>query len=50
VGCCAPYCNLANGNSDCPDIAQGVECVPWFEEGPPHPDCQSADVGACVLP
>jgi hypothetical protein len=51
MGCCTPYCDLANGNLDCPDTNQGVECVPWWEEGyEPDLPCVESEVGACVIP
>lgn len=43
VGCCAPFCDLDVG--DCPE---GLDCVPWFEEGSAPPWYE--DLGACMLP
>ena len=52
LGCCAPYCDLTNGqaNGDCNNAfdTPGAECVPFFNmsEAPPGHE----DVGVCVLP
>jgi len=51
VGCCAPFCRVGAANPGCPDTNQGVECVPWWEEGqePPLP-CAEGGIGVCVIP
>ncbi len=33
-GCCAPFCDLQNGNEDCQELGvPGLTCEPYFEEG-----------------
>jgi hypothetical protein len=51
IGCCTEYCDLTAVDpmaacSATPD--QGVECVPWFEEGQAPPGYEH--VGACLIP
>ncbi len=52
VGCCAPFCDLTNGqaNADCNNAfdTPGAECVPYFNMGEAPPG--SEDVGVCILP
>ncbi|MCY1060929.1 ribulose phosphate epimerase [Nannocystis sp. SCPEA4] len=45
VGCCLPFCDTSLANT-CP--GQGLECVPWFEEGFAPPGLEN--VGICALP
>jgi hypothetical protein len=45
-GCCSRFCDLAA--PDCPAVDEGVECVPWYEEGQAAPGLDN--VGACAIP
>jgi hypothetical protein len=46
IGCCSSYCDLSA--PDCPGMEDGVECIPWYEEGQAPPNF--ASVGACAIP
>jgi hypothetical protein len=50
VGCCSSFCDLAvmNASETCPGVADGQQCVPWWEDGRAPPGLES--VGACVIP
>ncbi|MCH9681240.1 MAG: hypothetical protein K0V04_07400 [Deltaproteobacteria bacterium] len=49
AGCCAPVCP-ANGADPCPGLLPGTECVPWYEDGSPHPEaCVADEPGVCVI-
>ncbi|MBZ5708372.1 ribulose phosphate epimerase [Nannocystis pusilla] len=45
IGCCLPFCDTSLANT-CP--GQGLECIPWFEEGAAPPGLEN--VGLCMLP
>lgn len=47
VGCCTPFCDLTQPNT-CPGVAEGQQCVPWYEEGRAKAGLEN--LGACVLP
>jgi hypothetical protein len=47
VSCCAEFCDLTAG-VPCPDADQGVECVPWYEDG--EAPSGHENLGVCVLP
>jgi hypothetical protein len=57
-GCCTPYCDVSQGTTDnpvCVDLneelidLEGVECVPWFEDGEGPPGC-AGNTGVCAVP
>ncbi|MDC0722686.1 ribulose phosphate epimerase [Nannocystis bainbridge] len=43
MGCCTPYCSIADGDADC---APSEDCVAFFADPPPGTE----DVGVCVIP
>lgn len=45
-GCCASFCDLELGDSQCAGVA-GTVCVPFYEQDPPP---EYAHVGLCILP
>ena len=48
-GCCAPFCDITNGNDDCMGInIMGIECVGWWDPEPAPPGYE--DVGVCAVP
>jgi hypothetical protein len=42
IGCCSPFCDLDDGDSNCPSE---WTCIPWFEDGRAPPGQE--DVGVC---
>jgi len=50
LGCCSEFCDLtdADPSAACSGLAEGQECVPWYEEGQTPPGLEH--VGACVIP
>ena len=49
VGCCAPVCDVVDpsGDDQCPAVAVGETCEPWYPEGLAPPGYE--DVGVCRL-
>ena len=48
LGCCAPFCNTDNGDTDCEGLSvANAACVPYFEDGEAPPDYEN--VGVCGL-
>jgi hypothetical protein len=48
ASCCASFCDPLAA-IPCAGMPDGVECIPWYEEGE-GPPCVSSAVGACLLP
>jgi len=50
LGCCTELCDITDplGSLQCTGVAQGQQCVPWYEEG--NAPAGLEHVGACALP
>jgi hypothetical protein len=48
AGCCALFCD-ALAEDPCAGMPEGVECIPWYEDGE-APPCGTGVVGGCMLP
>jgi len=48
AGCCTPFCDASIADS-CVGAGEGIECIPWFDDGQ-TPPCLPGTIGACVLP
>ena len=46
IGCCTEFCTV--GATSCSELAPGMECVPWYEEGAAPPGYELT--GVCALP
>ena len=50
AGCCTTFCDLSDpmASANCPDAADGQECVAWYAEGTAPAGFEN--VGTCTLP